>query len=202
MTTTDVDNDTVTYSITGGTSDDALFSITSGGVLSFNTAPCVDINGNPGARDVPTNVPVSVTNVTGNCTNTLPAGLAYQPWDRNRDPHLGQCHAAPVLGPIAPSSWDFGDQAAGGACPSGNTQTFTITNTGSSDLTWSINISGVDMSDFSIQGATSGTILGGGTNTDSFTIDFCPATTGGKTAQVDVTSNGGNATVGLSGNGT
>jgi hypothetical protein len=170
--------------------------------LSYNTAPCVDINGNPGARDVPTNVPVSVTNVTGNCTNTLPAGLAYEPWDRNGDPHLGQCHAAPVLGPIAPSSWDFGDQAAGGACPSGNTQTFTITNTGSSDLTWSINISGVDMSDFSIQGATSGTILGGGTNTDSFTIDFCPATTGGKTAQVDVTSNGGNATVGLSGNGT
>ncbi len=38
VTATDVDGDPLSYSITGGT-DSALFSITSGGVLSFNSAP-------------------------------------------------------------------------------------------------------------------------------------------------------------------
>ena len=168
--------------------------------LGYLTATCVDSNNNVGARDIPTNVAVTVTNITGNCSNTLSSGLAYEPWDRIAGTDVGQCHAAPVLAPIT-TSWDFGDQTAGGACPSGNIFQFNISNQGSADLNWNISISGTNMSDFSIQGATSGTIPGGGPDVP-ITIDFCPATTGGKTAQVNVTSNGGNATVDLTGNGT
>ena len=39
VTASDIDNDAVTYSITGATADDNLFSITPGGVLTFDTAP-------------------------------------------------------------------------------------------------------------------------------------------------------------------
>jgi HYDIN/CFA65/VesB-like, Ig-like domain/IPT/TIG domain len=168
--------------------------------LSYNTSSCVDTNGNPGARDIPTNVPVTVTNINGNCSNTLASGLAYEPWDRGNppDPHLGQCHAAPVLN-VNQTALNFPDQTAGGACPSGNTQTFMITNDGTADLNWSIGISGTDASDFTPD-ITSGTL--GANISVTVTMDFCPATTGAKSAQVDVNSNGGSATVTLTGNGT
>ena len=53
VTATDVDiNDTVTYSITGVTADDALFSITAGGVLTFDAAPNFDAPGDIGGDNV------------------------------------------------------------------------------------------------------------------------------------------------------
>ena len=68
VTGTDVDNDdVVTYSITGATADDALFSITAGGVLTFDTAPDFETPGDVGG-DNTYNIEVTANDGNGGLT--------------------------------------------------------------------------------------------------------------------------------------
>ena len=169
--------------------------------LQYNTGSCNNTNTNPptpGVIDVATPVDVTVTNLTGNCASTLPGGLTYQPWDLT-------CRIPPTI-VLSTNALGFADVVAGGACPSGTTQQFDISNSGNADLNWSAVISGADAGDFTITipVPSSGTIAPGDPAT-TVTVDFCPATAGTKSATVDITSNDPNnpsVSVSLSGTGT
>ena len=78
---------------------------------------------------------------------------------------------------------DFGNIEVNGASLS---HTFTITNTGSADLTIN-SISSSNSSEFAVSGTTSGTITAG--NSIDFTVTFDPSATGTRTATISIDNN-------------
>ncbi len=51
--------------------------------LVWDTSACVDGNGIPGVRIVPTPVDITVTNLPGECSDTLAGGLVYEPLNQD-----------------------------------------------------------------------------------------------------------------------
>ncbi|MDH4233108.1 MAG: choice-of-anchor D domain-containing protein, partial [Nitrospirota bacterium] len=103
--------------------------------------------------------------------------------------------AAPKIS-VSPTTLSFGNQAVNVTSAS---QTVTISNTG----TASLNVSGISNSnatDFIVTApATPFSVAAGGSQT--FTMAFKPGSTGAKSTNVSITSNGGNATVSGAGTG-
>jgi len=166
--------------------------------LVYDTGTCVNGSGVQGVKDAATPVDITVTNLTGGCSAFLPGGLVYEPYDLT-------CRIPPTIS-LSTNALNFGDQASGGACPSGNIQVLDISNVGDSTLTWSAAISGPDAADFTVTDPAPPTgSIDPGDPATPLTIDFCPATAGSKSATLTITSNDPNnpsVSVTLSGNGT
>lgn len=82
VTATDDDSDTPTFSITGVTADDALFSITAGGVLTFLAAPDFETPGDIGTDNV---YDIEITADDGN-GGTAAQNIAVTVTDVNNTP--------------------------------------------------------------------------------------------------------------------
>ncbi|PYJ06952.1 MAG: hypothetical protein DMF06_17020, partial [Verrucomicrobia bacterium] len=106
---------------------------------------------------------------------------------------------APVM-TTTPASLSFGNQSVG---TSSSTQDVTINNTtGTAALNWSAALSGADAAQFTIVGASGGSIPAGGSGTVS--VRFSPASIGTKTTNLVVSGNDGanpSDTIGLTGTG-
>jgi hypothetical protein len=92
----------------------------------------------------------------------------------------------------------------GGVAPNANNaRTFIIRNDGSADLTGlNITFDGMDFGDFSITSAAAAPVAPGGTT--SFTVQFAPGATGGRSAALHIASNDPNTSsfdIGLTGTG-
>jgi hypothetical protein len=101
--------------------------------------------------------------------------------------------------PSVTDDTDFGDVLVAGGT---NPNTFTIQNTGTSDLTLT-SVSSSDNTQFAVSGTTSGTIAAAGSAT--FTVTFDPTSTGTQTATITVVSDDadeGTYTFDVEGNGT
>ncbi|NOZ94471.1 MAG: choice-of-anchor D domain-containing protein [Acidobacteria bacterium] len=145
--------------------------------LAYDTSAC-GTNG-VGIQDVATAVPVTVTSVAANCSATLPGGLSYEPYDTT-------CRIPHIL--VAPIDVTFNNTVAddqGGNC---DQQTFRITNVGTAYLIWNADLIGVNSDQFHLSPGTPGGTLAPNDSVD-VAVDFCPTSTGMKSATVEVNSN-------------
>lgn len=86
---------------------------------TWDTVGCIDDDGMPGVRIVPTPVDVTVTNLPGECTDTLTGGLVYEP-------NTSVCFIGLS---VSPTVFDYGTVDVGSS--SAPATTFTVTNNGS-----------------------------------------------------------------------
>ncbi len=131
--------------------------------LVWDTSQCV-ISGAPvpGTRRVATPVNVTVTNVSGSCSDTLEGGLVYQP--ESSDCQLGAVPDQTAL--------TFADTPVG-SCSADSPQTIVITNYGSVAVTWTVTTpSGADGPMFTLGGTTGGSLNPG--ETANLDVSFCP----------------------------
>ena len=101
---------------------------------------------------------------------------------------------------VSPSSHDYGAVLLG----QGGSQSFTVTNDGTSDLTVSVtSLAGANAAEFNIDGGGGPFTLSPGTS-QTVTVGFYPSTAGAKVASLDLTSDDpdeGNVSISLTGSG-
>jgi hypothetical protein len=164
--------------------------------LSWDTVSCITDQGLTGIRLGPTPVTVSVINIPGQCTTSLPGALVYEPEDDS-------CQVAPAIQIVPPAFSPVEAPAGAGACGMG---TLTVNNTGSGTL---------EITNMTLQGQFFFTNNPGGNQnlpgpitiqpfgTDSWDVYFCPDIDNGQVYQgqvVIVSNDPGSPTVaGLSG---
>lgn len=92
--------------------------------LAWDTQTCITGGGLTGTRRAPTPVDVTVINLPGECSTTLPGALVYEPEDTT-------CEVSPAIQLVAPAFPATAAPAGAGACGEG---ILTISNVGSGTL--------------------------------------------------------------------
>src|SRR4029077_1164489 len=134
----------------------------------------------------------SVTALVGQFDTTAPFDSGYQLLPRG----LADTIPSRPTVTATPTAVNFGDVIVGSAA----TQSVTITNTNPFAVTLApLTITGANAAQFSA-GMPGATALAGGAST-TVSVTFTPASTGTKTATLNISSDGGSAVVGLTGNG-
>ncbi|MCD4750303.1 MAG: IPT/TIG domain-containing protein [Thermoanaerobaculales bacterium] len=131
--------------------------------LVWDTSSCVTDDGLTGIRETPTLVDVTVINLPGECRETLPGGLVYEPEDPT-------CVVAPSINVVPPV---FPDTPAG-TCSAG--QVMLVQNLGQGTLeVQSVTLLGRFFFDAGASSQVSGamTVPSFGTDT-SLVVHFCP----------------------------
>ncbi len=136
----------------------------------------------------------TLTGLVSQFDSTSPFDSGYQILPRSTADIVGN---APAGITATPTSINFGATNINFSSSS----TVTITNKGTSTITLTtpFTITGTDANQFSV-GSPATTSLGANATT-TVTVTFSPTTSGTKSAVLNITSNGGNATVSLSGTG-
>ncbi|HEV3254643.1 MAG TPA: choice-of-anchor D domain-containing protein [Candidatus Acidoferrales bacterium] len=162
------------------------------GISGVNSGDFSQINNCPLA---PTPLPAGAScTITATFTPSLPAReiAAVSVADNlSGSPHtaaLTGTGTEPVASP-SPTSLNFGNQPQGTVS---NAQTVTLTNTGDAPLQINgINLSGMNLADFTFAGFTCGTSLGAGASC-TINIVFMPQGVGSFSAELDIFDNSGN----------
>jgi hypothetical protein len=167
LTATDVDGDTLTYSVVTGPTHGSL----SGTAPNVTYTPASNYHGPDGftfkANDGTVDSNTAMVSIT---VNGLPQIEVEQP----------------VGVPLTDgaSTIDFGYVTSG----NNNSHTFTIQNTGSADLTGiAVSFDGANPADFTITGSPAITVVAGGSTT--FTVQFSPGALTGRSANLHIASN-------------
>lgn len=168
----------------------ATFPVTLPTNVTFSEQTCTSTSGLSGNQYVPTDLDVAFENTTTGCTDQLTGAITVNPTDTS-------CRVAPSLVPST-TAISFGDVAVG-TSPS-PTQTFTVSNPGSTNLIISSAAAG---GDFSVTAPSAFPItVAPGTSAGPFTVTFTPSSTGAKTGTVTFGSNAATQpTIALTGTG-
>lgn len=152
--------------------------------VEFQTQAC----GTGGEMFVPTELTVTFQNVTTGCSDNEGASLTVTPLDTS-------CRIPP-LASASPSSLNFGDQAvAAGPTAALN---ITVSNAGGGTLT--VLGANSDNTDFLVNGTFPASLDAGQSTTISVTFD--PAATGASNGTITISTDAGDVSVTVSGNGT
>jgi hypothetical protein len=156
--------------------------------ITFQSSPCTAPGDVPGQRLVATPVNVSVTNLPGDCTDTLTGGVVYEPEEgTDCEPTPVEIETAPAIG----DTLDFGQHPSTDPPTCYNPQDVTIRNLGG-ETAMNLMVTTSDTDRFPITGTTCPTDLAFD-QVCTATVEFCPQVGDADTltGTFDITYNGG-----------